>query len=99
MYQLKKVALLITLFFLIEQSIQSRNELYKIIVDSITKKQERNRWLTKKIEPFKSEFETAFTYDQIASEDAKMLVYLVYNIRGLQDKLTSPPIYWYSRKG
>jgi hypothetical protein len=99
MSQLRKIFLLIVLFYLISPSIQSRNELSSLINNSIRKKQERNRWHTQTIEPLKSRFKTTFTNDLIAYEDAKMLLYLINEISGLESKLTSPPIYWYSRKG
>ncbi len=99
MAELRKIFLLVVLFNLFEHSLQSRNELSKLLIDSIIKKQQRNRWLAQKIEPLKPKFDLAFTNDQIAYEDAKMLVYLIHEIRGLQDKLTSPPIYWYSKMG
>ena len=99
MSQLREIFLFIVLVNFVTQSVQLRNELPKSLNDSIRKKQELNRWLTQTIEPLKSRFETTFTNDLIAYEDAKMLLYLINEISGLESKLTSPPIYWHSRKG
>jgi predicted PurR-regulated permease PerM len=99
MSQLRKIVQLIVLFLLISSSIQSSNQLANLLNKSISKKQARNRWLTQTIEPIKSRFETTFTNDQITYDDAKMLFYLINEISGLESKLTSPPIYWYTRKG
>jgi hypothetical protein len=99
MTQLRKFVPLIVLCLLISPSIQSSNELANLLSNSIRKKQARNRWHTQTIEPLKSRFETTFTNDLIAYEDAKMLLYLIIEISGLESKLTSPPIYWHSRKG
>ena len=99
MSQLRKFLLLIVLCLLISPSTQSSNELANLLINSIRKKQARNRWQAQIIEPLKSRFETTFANDLIGYEDAKMLVNLINEISGLESKLTSPPIYWHSRKG
>jgi hypothetical protein len=37
--------------------------------------------------------------DYIPYEDALMFILLIHEIRRLYEKLKSPPVYWYSRKG
>jgi hypothetical protein len=99
MPQKRKIFLLIVLINLITQSIQSRNELSKLLNDLTRKKQERDRWLARKLEPLKSRFEIIFSNDHIPYEDAIMFIYLRHEILQLHSKFTTPPVYWYSRKG
>ena len=99
MPQLREIFLLIVLANFVTQSVQLRNELPKLLNDSIRKKQELNRWLTHAIEPLKSRFEMIFSNDHITYEDALMLIHLIHEIRRLYEKLTPPPVYWYSRMG
>jgi hypothetical protein len=99
MPQLRKIFLLIILIYSFSQCIQSSNELSKLLNDSIKKKQERNRWLTQKIEPLKSRFEMTFSNDHIPYEDARMFIHLINEINRLESKFASPTVYWYSRMG
>jgi hypothetical protein len=94
-----KIFILIILFYLFAPSIQSRNELAKLLNDSLRKKQEHNRWMTQKLEPLKSRFEMIFSNDLILYENARMFIRLIHEIRRLQSKNASPPVYWYSRMG
>ena len=100
MSQLMQVCLLIILFYLIEPSVQSSIELSKLLNDSIRKKQGRSsRLLTQTIEPLKSRIKMTFSNDHIPFEDAIMFIRLVDEIRRIQRKATSPPVYWYLRMG
>jgi hypothetical protein len=99
MSQLMQVCLLIILFYLIEPSVQSRIELSELLNDSIRKKQERSRLLSQTIEPLKSRIKMTFSNDHIPFEDAIMFIRLVDEIRRIQRKATSPPVYWYLRMG
>ncbi len=99
MPSLRKIFLLIVLLNLIEQSIQTNNELSTLLIDSIKKKQDRNRWLTQTIVPLISRFEMTFGNDHITYEDARMFVQLINEIHRLESKFASHPVYWYSRMG
>jgi hypothetical protein len=99
MPQLKRIFILIVLFNFVTQSVQLRNELPKLLNDSIRRKQELKRWLTQTRELLKSRFEMIFSNDHISYEDAIMFIHLIHEIRRLYEKLTSPPVYWYSRMG